>query len=174
MGHIVQRRHLAPFRHLAKPFLAPGIRIRELQVPSFPTLVEIPFHPVALSFSRHEVLRPLLSFQPYIRTQGQHIPSRLVESRELQLSAFQKMFPSHLIMLRRTGLEPVNAGHPEIGRQGKTVKTEEMIELLHLREIHIQQVLLRREIFHRQPGLDAVIRTAVLRIIARNTDLFPI
>ena len=60
------------------------------------------------------------------------------------------MLPSHLIMLGRARIETVNAGHSEVCRQRKTVKTKEMIKLLHLRKVQIKQISLRREIFHRQ------------------------
>ena len=72
------------------------------------------------------------------------------------------MLPSHLIMLGRARLETVNAGHSEVRRQRKAVETKEMIKLLHLRKVQIKQISFRREIFHRQTRLNAIIRPMML------------
>ena len=166
MRNVVHRRHLAVVGQFAEPLPAPCVRIRQLQLPPLPVLVEIHPGPVAVAVSHHDILLPLSVFHEHLRTQGHHIPPCLVVCRNLQHPVVEEMLPSRLVVFRRARLVTVNARHAEIRRQVPAEQPQAMIKLLHLREVEVQHVFLSRKILHRHARLDAVIRTVIARQIA--------
>ena len=82
------------------------------------------------------------------------------------------MLPSCLVVLRRARLVTVDAGHAEIGRHVPTEQPQAVIELLHLREIEVQQVFFTRKILQRHARLDAVVRLMVAGQVAHSVNAY--
>ena len=157
VGNVVERRQLAAVFQLGEPFAAPRIGVGQLECPALPGVVEVGLGTIAVAVARHDVWVPSGIFDEGFGAQGHDVAARLVVGRYVNLAVLQKMFPSGFVAIRRTRPEAVDAGHAEVGGQGEVVETQVVVELLHPREVEVEEFFLRRLVLQREAGLDAVV-----------------
>ena len=168
VGDVVERRQLAAVFQPGKPFAAPRIGVGQLERPALPGVVEVGLGAIAVAVARHDVLVPSGIFDGGVGAQGHDVAACLVVSRYVQLSVLQKVLPAHFVVLRRARPEAVDAGHAEVGGQGEVVEAQVVVELLHPREVEVEQLLFRRLVFQREAGLDAVVGAVVAGQVAHE------